>query len=212
MKIESKNINKSNLKVLITTKFGLDIISIQFNPMGEDSYSYIIKDSERKKYFVKIYTRITEKGSIELSEKNKVVNDLRETAGIKNIVYPLKALDGEVVHKFNKYYLSVFSYIEGITKDLREYTEEQITLTAKTLAEIHESTNKIDISKLQNDKFNKNYKDSFNLIFKAITNNNFKYNRYSTTLKSLLLDNKRNIYKRLEKFNMLQNIIKKEKC
>lgn len=180
--IAEPNIDKLHLKQVLENEFGFSVESIEFDPRGEASLSYLIH-SGGKIFFLKVY----DTSSID-ERIFRFISELYEICGIKNVVHPIKTKADKLSIIFGRNVLVLFEYVSGKTWAEKQLSEEQFKKLGKIIAQIHLSKNKIGAYPVKED-------------FRNPFTNNFK-NIYSAMKK---LDNP-NIYQR-----ELINIYKKYK-
>lgn len=83
MKTEPQ-LNKGVLKEFILRMYDIDVEYFEFVPIGELSYSYVIKTQDKKNYFLKLYkqTRSTQLIILNLDFSLQIVEQLNKRAHI----------------------------------------------------------------------------------------------------------------------------------
>lgn len=180
--IAEPNIDKLHLKQVLENEFGFSVESIEFNPKGEASLSYLVY-SGGKIFFLKIYDTSSVDERI-----FRFMSELYEICGIKNIVHPIKTKANKLSISLGKNILVLFEYIKGNTWAEKQLSKEKFEKLGKILAQIHLSKNKIGAYPVKED-FTNPFTNNFKNIYSAMK----KFDNPSIYQKELI-----EIYKKYE--------------
>lgn len=191
--ISEPNIDKLYLKQILESEFGFSVESIELNPKGEASLSYLIH-SGGKIFFLKIYDASSVDERI-----FRFMSELYEICDIKNIVHPIKTKADKLIIPFGKNMLVLFEYIKGETWTEKELSEEQFKKLGKIIAQIHVSKNKIGAYPMKED-FRNPFANNFKNIYSAMK----KFDNPSIYQKELIDIYKKHRIKFIREFEELE--------
>ncbi len=131
-------IEKEKFITFISNTYKLSVSHLEFLPKGETSWGYII-DTDRDKYFLKIYTETVPflEAAAELTYR------LYNECGITEIVHTVHGVDGNIIHDFQGYKATLSNYIEGIEIREQKLNNQELGELGKIIGRIHTSTTKI---------------------------------------------------------------------
>ena len=134
MKVESSNIDKQALGLLLKKQYGLSVTTLNFVPQGEESYSYILETSANSRYFVKISER-----QPELGVRYQTAYTLHTACKLAFVVHPHATRYGEFQAGFGEYAVAVFDFIEGTVSDQTGFSDQLVRQAAELAATLHTS-------------------------------------------------------------------------
>ncbi len=212
MKAEPQ-LNKGVLKEFILRMYDIDVEYFEFVPIGELSYSYIIKTQDKKKYFLKLYTpsRLTQSVILNLDFSLQVVEQLNERAHITRIPHSIKNSDCKNISQLEDFNVVLWSFIEGkmVTKDQSnsKYFAKQM---GALLAEIHRATDTLELSKPVLEQFEVDFKQDLNKCMTLLLSSDKLENIYQEKLRIMITPVSKEIFKSMRHLENVAVKLKKQ--
>lgn len=189
--------NDFNIQNEVTQAFqkyySFKAISIEFIPVGEVSYAYIVSTDQGSQYFVK-YTEQHDV-IININRVNKLLTQLRQFPFVvppveSNYQNSFDVMNGKI---------SVYPYIEGevIRMGNRKFDQDLVKELTKIMASIHVSETSVDLPK---ESFENNFAQRLENLLMLATKGELEED-----LRLLLLDNEEVIRDLIIKHNVLSN-------
>ncbi len=187
---QKPSIDDEELIELIRLKYNIDVEKLHFVPEGEVAYSYVVQTSTMK-YFAKLYetNNLTNKGILNLESAMNTVFQLNKEE-INQIINPISNIKGTFRTTLENYSLVLMSYIEGKTvSEKLSKTKEFLKKMGKLLAEIHYTTNKIELKQSKFFTINIDFKEDLLLSIKEVTTCTSSKDKNYIKLQSLVKPN-----------------------
>lgn len=201
-----QSIGESKLIDWLNENYNLNITTAIALPKGGIGDSYVIEDSNHKKYFLKIHLtsvlRIDNPRGLDYILK---LTSLFHDEGINSVPYPIKRKDGKLEGEFEKYSIIVTNYIDGHTPEI---TKDVVIKVAELIARIHQ-INKNNTN-LPTEPFDPSYANALKDYW-FILEKKENLNEQQQKLGNLLLSHQSKLNKHLDKFNELCVEVKRKK-
>ena len=112
--------------------YGIEAASLTFLPLGADIHASVYKAQTpaQKSYFIKLKRGHHHDTAVEIVE-------LLQSAGVRQIIPPVKTLDGRTTERIEDFTLIVYPFVEGQDGFHRHLTDDQWTALGKTLRQVH---------------------------------------------------------------------------
>jgi thiamine kinase-like enzyme len=204
------NISRSLLKEIINKAYQLSVIDISQQQGGWASLAFKVKNTENKKYFLKVYEKArasTQKLTKYINYYMPVIDWLNEHSDLNNkIIQPIKTVTGEYKYEDSCNIYLLTNYIEGTTIGEKGLSPNQVQQLADIISELHSFTKK-DIP-LNLEVITEDFDVSFsNKIQELLLN----ADTLKDDIKAVLLPYLDNIYKSLEQLLNYSERLKKQK-
>lgn len=129
--IKNRRPTDQNIIKWIKTIYGIEVIKIEFLPLGADMNASIYKAiAHDKSYFVKIKWERNHNNSLEIVE-------LLYKAGIQ-VIPAVKTIDGKLTQHIENFTLIVYPFVEGQDGISRHLTDDQWHKLGQSLRQLHE--------------------------------------------------------------------------
>lgn len=117
----------------LKTYYLVEIAMLHLLPLGADTNAFVYKaeSCDHKTYFVK-----AKRGSSD--DMSLAVLELLKSAGIREIIFPIQTIRGDLTQKFNDFSLIVYPFVEGQDGFNRSLTHGQWIQFGKILRQIHD--------------------------------------------------------------------------
>jgi spectinomycin phosphotransferase len=122
--------------------WGIGATSLSYAPVGFGDHHWIAADDAGERWFVTV-TDLVLKNGRDADSELRSLRDAMETAvslrDLDFVVAPLRGADGETVRRLgDRYALSVFPFLDGVTDDFdRSWTAQERADVIDLLAELH---------------------------------------------------------------------------
>jgi Ser/Thr protein kinase RdoA (MazF antagonist) len=121
--------------------WALDVVGIEYLPVGAGSYHWSVTDSQGGAWFVKVDDVGRDDGFDQLARSFETALTLRRDAGLDFVLAPVPAGDGAVLQRLSsRYALSVFPMIAGSAGHFGAHRREDLPEMAVLLARLHLAT------------------------------------------------------------------------
>jgi len=206
-------LNRGLLKEFILRMYDIDVEHLEFVPIGELSYSYIIKTQDKKNYFLKLYkpSRLTQSVILNLEFSLQVVEQLNERAHITRIPRPIKNSDGRNKSQLEDFNVVLWNFIEGkmVTENQSnsKYFAKQM---GALLARIHRATDMLELSKQVLEQFEIEFKQDLNKCMTLLLSSNKLENIYQEKLRMMITPISKEIFKSLRHLENIAAKLKKQ--
>ncbi len=116
----------------LNTHYGIEVATLTFLPLGADMNASVYKAQthDQKSYFIKLKQGHHHDISVEIVE-------LLQSAGIRQIIPPLKTIHGKATQRVDDFTLIAYSFVEGQDGFHRNLTDDQWTTLGKALRQVH---------------------------------------------------------------------------
>jgi Putative homoserine kinase type II (protein kinase fold) len=125
----------SNLIIIsyLRAHYGIEVASLTFLPLGADMNASVYKAEtiDQKSYFIKLKYGRRHDTCLEIIE-------LLQSAGIRQIIPPVKTLHGRTTQPIDDFTLIVYPFVEGQDGFNRNLTDDQWIILGKALRQVHE--------------------------------------------------------------------------
>ena len=152
--LERPNLADDRILACLQQQSGLEIISLEFLPLGNDPTAWVYKVStaQNHNYFLKV-----KRGDI--ASASVYVPHHLHASGIEQIVAPIPNIDGELWTPLAEYVLILYPYIAGQTGMDLGLSTEQWTELGAILHKIHATHLSVEIAmKIPRESFVPNHK------------------------------------------------------
>lgn len=168
MKYDNQNIKQSVINAL-KKYYGITLKSMDFKPVGEESYSYLAIDFNGNKYFVKYCERANITKNIDL------VNQLLVQLKDFNFVVPPIVVQGRTSFSILTGKIYVYPYINGkiVTIGNEKFEKDLVDKLLDIMVKIHSSKDKITIN-LPVENFENDFLNDFKKLPVLLTDNKGK--------------------------------------
>src|SRR3989344_1392067 len=202
MKHDSQNTKRSIIDGL-KKHYGITLNSIDFKPVGEESYSYLATGTNNQKYFVKYCEKTNVTKNIDL------VNQL--LVQLKDFYFVVPPIDvkGKTSFSILTGKIYVYPYIDGeiITIGNEKFEKDLVDKLLNIMVKIHSSKDKITV-KLPVEDFNNDFLTDFEKLLILQTDRGARLN---TEAVSILKSNEALIRKLINTHTKLEEYYKKDK-
>ena len=200
MKVDNA-FDKTELLRDLSTAYNLPLQSITFFPEGEDSYGYIVVSKTGKKYFAKASTSVP-------NSRLHVASVLRHRCNISGVVAPLETQEGALSVPWQDFRVSLFPFIEGISRwDLwkigKDFTDTALSQTGALLATIHGCSDTIASDDLTIAKYDLPLRHELYTVLEAPAQNIPSQNQYQKQLLEALAAHESAVLETLERYDSL---------
>lgn len=156
----------------VNEKYGVEVISIQFIPLGDSAYSYRVDCLDGQKFFLKLFDHQNErqrKGIMRLSYYLPLTWQLYHEGILRNITYPIKNEIGEYSTTLDGFTIVLFNFIEGETlADAHPFSDALLKEVAESMAIFQRITPMVDLTTLPKDSFNISFVASLKKCLKEL--------------------------------------------
>ena len=167
-----KGVHEEEVKIFLEKNYNLEIIEIDYHPIGENSVSYIIK-TKKKKYFAKVFGKGPEYRSI---RKIKIyINFLYEINKKYNFNYapfPIQNKNKNLISRFNGFPVILEKFLPG--KNPKNFTKLDYKILGKILGELH-NISPSKFGKIRKELLNLRWESKILKIIKSIKDKELKY-------------------------------------
>lgn len=117
----------------LNTYYGIEASSLTFLSLGADIHASVYKAQTpaQKAYFIKLKQGHHHDTAVEILE-------LLQSAGIQQIIPPVRAIDGRTTQRLEDFTLIVYPFVEGQDGFQRALTDDQWITLGKALRQVHE--------------------------------------------------------------------------
>ncbi len=196
--------NNRGIQEIITDSlalnYKLNAISVDFIPVGQDSYSYVVTTNDREKYFVKYSNQE------HVNKHINLVNELLLQLKDFDFVVPPLVIDGKSAFQATNGLIYVYPYIEGevVHASNPEFGQKLISKLTGIMTQIHNATDTVTVP-LFRENFQNGYMKRFEKIKQAIDIANV-----DEDIRKLYLENNETIECLIEDHNTLAKIYQKQ--
>ena len=187
-------IDDSLLIDALEKEYELSITSFYFLPKGDSAYVYIVKCSNTKTYFLKLYDNNTDGGKSRIKDLDTylpVTREMYDRQLFTHLSYPYKNTSGNFSTHLGFATIILFNYIEGRTlEDDYPFSLEVNKNIAYTLARMHSTTPYLDLSSTRFETFDISYLDNLKKHLSYLERPTKSSNQYICSLKDYILPRK----------------------
>src|SRR5580700_10598442 len=117
----------------LNTKYLIKVSALTLLPVGADMNAsiYKVEASDQRSYFVKLKRDHIDDAQI-------AVLELLQRAGIKQLIAPIKTIEGKPNYKEGNYTFIVYPFVEGQDGFSRSLSDEQWISLGRALRKVHE--------------------------------------------------------------------------
>jgi thiamine kinase-like enzyme len=154
---------KRNIAKCVEENYRIEIKTIDFIPIGEESYAYVVSDKNKSNYFVKYCAKNNVIKNINIT--NKLLLKLKHL----DFVVPPIEVNGQTSFSLLNGKLYLFPYITGknITSGNHEWTKSLTSKIVDMMVKIHNSTNLLNF-KLPEEQFKNRFTERLNRLLDSI--------------------------------------------
>ncbi len=126
----------------LNTNYGIEVTKLTLLPIGADMNAEVYKAQtlDQTAFFIKLKHGHNHDISVEVVE-------LLKTAGVKEVIPPLKTVHGRPTQRIGDFTLIVYPFIEGQDGFSRNLTDDQWAELGKALRQVHEIAVPLSIQK-----------------------------------------------------------------
>lgn len=148
---------------LLQNYYGIEAQSAQPQFLGADSNAFIYKVGTKSgTYFVKLKHDHQE-------DINLAIIQLLHDSGIKEIIFPVRTIDGKLFKQFGRYQIIVYPFIDGQNGFYQQLSEKQWKQLGKTLKEIHQLSLPISIlQQLRKETYSSKWRETVRSLYHTI--------------------------------------------
>lgn len=140
------SIDQACLREHIAERYGLQVETLDYLPVGEVSHNFVAQSTNGRKYILKLLdqSRLARTCVEHLHPVLPMLRELRETSLLTAIPAPVCALDGREMAPFGTYTLVLLHYVEGTNPDEETLHQPEIwRQLARLVARLHRATDKL---------------------------------------------------------------------
>jgi spectinomycin phosphotransferase len=116
----------------LNTNYGIEVATLTFLPLGADITASVYKaQTAQKPYFIKLKQGHHHDTAVEIVE-------LLQSAGIQQIIPPVKTIHGRTTHRIDDFTLIVYPFVDGQDGFNRNLTDDQWIKLGQALRQVHE--------------------------------------------------------------------------
>jgi thiamine kinase-like enzyme len=209
MKCQPYDMDIKDFDRIIEDNFNLELETIQFNPVGEDSFCYTALDKDGQAYFIRL-ERASDHDKIEKSLR--AVHKLYNECDYGYAVPPIKDKHGNMSVKYlDKYSIAVFPLKNTESLYGSEITDEDWDSIGGMIASLHQKKDCVKEFSLPLEEYDPPYKKELELVSDIIDGKSRlkDYNNYQLELMKLLREEKKDIIDVRKKLTGLKERISK---
>lgn len=150
----------------LKTYYLIEVAMLHLLPLGADMNAsvYKVQSSDQKSYFVKIRRGHPDDISVAILE-------LLQSAGIREIIFPIKTTGGDLTQKFDGFTLIVYPFVEGQDGFARSLNHRQWVQFGKILRHIHDIKVPQSVqSRIRREDFSPKWRDAVGSLYAQIEN------------------------------------------
>jgi aminoglycoside phosphotransferase (APT) family kinase protein len=136
MKFDTSGIHLQDLVDLLAIGYGIPTVEIAFTPKGEEAFSYVARDVQGQRYFVRAQPAAV---NIDLEEVYAALAALHTRCGLRQVLAPLASRAGNFVLRHGPFRVAVFPFIDGASAYESGITDAQLAEVADVIAALHAS-------------------------------------------------------------------------
>ncbi|MBX7066854.1 MAG: aminoglycoside phosphotransferase family protein [Parachlamydiales bacterium] len=189
----------------LKTCYLIEAALLHLLPLGADMNAsvYKVESSNRTSYFVKVRKGHPDDAALTILE-------LLQSAGIQEIIFPIKTIEGSLTQRFGDYTFIVYPFIEGQDGFVRSLNERQWIQFGKILKQIHEIKVPQPLQKrIRREDFSPKWRDAVRSIYVQIENIQIK-DETAKKIKKLLTEHKATIEQLVNRAEELSQKIQKK--
>jgi spectinomycin phosphotransferase len=203
---EKKFLSEKDILQVLKTHFGLEISELKVLSLGADMDALVFKAiaNTALSYFIKIKRNNQQ-------DISAVIVELLRNAGIKEIIPPIKTLEGRVNHQIEQCTVNVYPFIEGQDGFSRTLTNDQWITLGKTLKKIHVIKVSSDMQNhIRRESYSSKWRKQIPLIYKEIDNKP-KGDEFSLKFQEIMNEKRTEIYQLVNNAGVLSQKLQNEK-
>ncbi len=160
---EKSTLSDQSIIGYLKTYYGLKTFALALLPLGADADARVYKaDTVDKSYFIKLKRGIHNDASI-------AIMNLLAGFGLKQIILPLKTINGQSIKQVEGHTLIVYPFVVGKNGFNQTLTEEQWYILGTALRKLHEVDVPISLqSQLRQETYSPKWRDSVLSIYAYI--------------------------------------------
>ncbi len=142
----------------------IEAAALYLLPLGADVNAsvYKVQGADQKAYFVKVRRGHPDDASF-------AILDLLQTAGVREIIYPIRTIHGDLTQELDDFTLIVYPFVEGQDGFVRPLTQQQWIRFGKILRQIHEIKVPQPIqSRIRRENFSPQWRDAVRSVIRRI--------------------------------------------
>lgn len=130
---EEPPLSGSDLIRELKTHYGIEGCTLRFLALGADIHAWVYKlqTLDEKAYFIKLKAGQHHETAVEIAE-------LLQNAGIRQMIPPVKTVDGRTTQWIEGFTLIVYPFVDGQDGFKRNLTDAQWTALGQALRQVHE--------------------------------------------------------------------------
>lgn len=208
------DIPKDRLLKTLLDDFAIDAKDIELIPVGKNNLCYKASTNDPNvNFFIKVYDDDSlhiKLSPTPLQRSLQAMSELRSQAKIENLTCLYRTVKGNLKASMSHYSMIVEDFMEGKTNDSHdELSAKQLKNLVETLANIHKSTDKIDLEGLRRSRFSTDYENDIKSFFDHAGKKDEKDTPTQIKLKEFLLVGQKHFEHLLDNVKKVSKSIKK---
>lgn len=182
--------------------YGLEVSALRFLPLGADTQAWSYRAETREQVF---FLKLKRCAHYDLGLR--IINFLVE-AGIKELIPPLKTLQGHSAQRMDDFMLSVYPFIEGENGFNQALADEQWRALGRALRHIHEITVP---EALQQELRREAYSSQWRDLVRSLYSQSEMKDAFAENLALFMQKNKQLIHRLVDRSEQLAQELQKER-
>jgi len=189
MQINTSGLDPAQLARFIDDAYGLDGVSLAFQPKGEASYSYIATEASGGRWVIKAQEPARAAG---LEARLSAVRYAAAEGGMTEVVTPRLNRTGSCTSPYARYVISVYPFVDGETIEPARQTDAYAVGLASLLAGFHRQGNRLPFS-IPREDFNHPFEAPIRQALQTVAAPGRLANPVQERLRDLLLAQRANV-------------------
>ena len=148
----------------LNTNYDIEVATLTFLPLGADMNSSVYKAQtfDQTSYFIKLKSGHHHDTSVEIAE-------LLQSAGIQQIISPVKTIHGRPTQYIDDFTLIVYPFVDGQDGFNRNLTDNQWINLGKALRQVHELEVPLSVqNRIRKETYSAKWRDALRSIYPHI--------------------------------------------
>lgn len=144
----------------VRTQYGLDVLGLDFLPIGNDSLAWVyrVRSADGSAHFLKVRTGITNEASL-------VVPRVLADRGLTQVIAPIRTSAGDLWARAGDYALIVYPFVDGRTAKEHRMSDQQWIDYGALLRQVHSTPVSPDLARvLKRDPLKPTWTDSVRAV------------------------------------------------
>ncbi|MDU0201709.1 phosphotransferase [Paenibacillus sp. MAH-36] len=209
MKVKYR-IEDSDLVTKLDKEYGIQVESVNFIPLGDSAYSYLLNCTNGERYYLKLYDHQNDRqrsNTERLQYYLPLTWQMYHQGLFRNITYPIKNQNGGFKTTFTDITVVLFNFIEGETlAEAYPFSKEILETIAKSVALIQKITPFIEKTALLTETFDISFESDLEKCISLLENTKTFSNSIKQTLREHVLAKKEQVFALLNLVRKLRGI------